>query len=248
MIYYNEIDPYCVQWLQNLMRNGLIPFGVVDSRPIQEVKGEDLIGFTQCHFFAGIGGWAYALQLAGWGDESVWTGSCPCQPFSIAGRRRGTADERHLWPEFYRLLSECKPSICFGEQVASKDGREWLSEVRVDLEALGYAVGAADLCAAGVGAQHVRQRLYYMAHAICQGLAGSMQKWTGLCGITGQASTQRCYNSIFEGLFNVSDPANIEIVDGVSRPVGIMRGFGNAIVPQVAAEFIRACMECIPKP
>ncbi len=98
-------------------------------------------------------------------DRLVWTGSCPCQPFSCAGKQKGTQDERHLWPEFRRLITECHPPIIFGEQVASKLGREWLAGVRADLEALGYAVGAADLCAAGATAPHLRQRLYWVADA-----------------------------------------------------------------------------------
>ena len=165
LVYYNEIDPFCVEWLRNLIDAGHLPAGDVDSRSIKEVSFEELRGYQQCHFFAGIGGWAYALSLAGWGDRPVWTGSCPCQPLSSAGQRKGHADERHLWPAFYRLISECMPSVCFGEQVASKDGREWLSAVRADLEESGYACGAADLCAAGVGAPHIRQRLFWVANS-----------------------------------------------------------------------------------
>ena len=162
--YYNENDPYAAQWLRNLMAAGHIPEGCVDTRSIVDVQPEDLAVFTQCHFFAGIAGWPLALALAGWpADRPVWTGSCPCQPFSVAGKRKGNSDERHLWPYFYKLISECKPATVFGEQVASKDGREWLSGVRTDLEAVGYAVGAADLCAASAGAPHIRQRLFWVA-------------------------------------------------------------------------------------
>src|SRR5690554_4930685 len=151
-------------WLRELIKQNLIPPGDVDERSIEDVTGADLKGYTQCHFFAGIGGWSEALRLAGWpADRPVWTGSCPCQPFSQAGKREGTKDPRHLWPEFRRLIAERRPSVVFGEQVASKDGRLWLAGVRADLEALGYAVGAADLCAAGVGAPHIRQRLYWVA-------------------------------------------------------------------------------------
>ncbi|MEO0966031.1 MAG: DNA cytosine methyltransferase [Planctomycetota bacterium] len=138
----------------------------VDSRSIADLKPADLVGYTRCHFFAGIGGWELALRWAGWPDDRpVWTGSCPCQPFSSAGKQRGTADERHLWPAFRELIAECRPPTIFGEQVASKAGREWLAGVRADLEALGYAVGAADLCAAGIGAPHIRQRLFWVADA-----------------------------------------------------------------------------------
>jgi DNA (cytosine-5)-methyltransferase 1 len=162
--YYNEIDPYAAQWLRNLIKAGLIADGEVDERSIEEVQADELKGFTQCHFFAGIGGWSYAARLAGWDDDRpLWTGSCPCQPFSAAGKQRGTSDERHLWPVFYELIRQSNPPVVFGEQVASRLGRDWLAGVRADLETVGYAVGAADLCAASVGAPHIRQRLWWVA-------------------------------------------------------------------------------------
>jgi DNA (cytosine-5)-methyltransferase 1 len=174
--YYNEVDKHAAAWLRELIKAGLIAQGDVDERSIVDVEATDLAGYEQCHFFAGIGGWSYALRLAGVPDDApIWTGSCPCQPFSVAGKGLGTADERHLWPEFYRLISERRPSVCFGEQVAAKAGREWLAGVRVDLEAVGYAVGAADLCAAGVGAPHIRQRLYWVADAAGSRHAGARQ-------------------------------------------------------------------------
>ena len=166
--YYSENDPFAARWLRKLGVAGLIPMGDADERSIVDVPGADVAGCIQCHWFAGVGGWPLALRLAGWPDEwPVWTGSCPCQPFSIAGKRKGIADERHLWPDFYRLIAECKPATIFGEQVASKDGREWLAGIRADLEELGYAVGCADLCAAGAGAgaPHIRQRLYWVANS-----------------------------------------------------------------------------------
>lgn len=168
--YYNENDPKAAAWLRELIAEKLIPSGVVDERSITDVSGNDLIGFTQCHFFAGIGGWPYALQLAGWpNDRPVGTGSCPCQPFSAAGNQLGTADERHLWPAWFRLIAECREKgqrwtdAIFGEQVASAVGFGWLDGVSSDLEGKGYAVGAAVLGAHSVGAPHIRQRLYWLA-------------------------------------------------------------------------------------
>ena len=164
MIIYNEIEPSAAGWLRNLALNGMIPAGRVDERPIQQLTRGDLDGATQFHTFAGIGGWPLALRLAGWPDDlPVWTGSCPCQPFSVSGKRKGEEDERHLWPVFKNRIAECLPPVVFGEQVASADGRVWLAGVRADLEALGYRVGAADLCAAGVSAPHIRQRFYWVA-------------------------------------------------------------------------------------
>ena len=164
--YYNEIDSFEAAWLRELMKAGVIGYGEIDRRDIREVQAEDLRGFSQCHFFAGIGVWSYALRRAGWPDDSpVWTGSCPCQSFSASGKRRGFSDHRHLWPAWFRLIREYRPDICFGEQVASRDGLAWLDVVSADLEAEGYAIGAADLCAAGFGAPHIRQRLYFVADA-----------------------------------------------------------------------------------
>ncbi len=164
--YYNEHDPFAAAWLRELIADGLIAPGVVDERSIEDVNPSELAGFVQCHFFAGIGIWSLALREAGWPDDlSVWTGSCPCQPFSAAGKGGGFADERHLWPAFHWLVEQCRPPIVVGEQVASKDGLAWLDLVSADLEASGYAFGAVDTCAAGFGAPHIRQRLYWMADA-----------------------------------------------------------------------------------
>lgn len=170
--YYNEKDPFAAAWLRNLISAGLIADGDVDERNIEDVYPIDLIGYTQCHFFAGIGGWSYALRLAGWPDSRpVWTGSCPCQPFSAAGQGAGFDDERHLWPAFFHLVEQRHPPVIFGEQVASKAGLAWLDLVQTDLEASDYATAAVDLCAAGIGAPHIRQRLFWCADALQSGRA-----------------------------------------------------------------------------
>ena len=154
LAYYNEHDPYAAHWLRNLIAGGHIAPGVVDERDIRDVRPEELIGFTQVHMFAGIGIWSHALRRAGWTDDRpIWTGSCPCQPFSAAGRAGGFTDERHLWPHWFWLVEQCRPAVVIGEQVASKDGLGWYSLVSADLEGAGYAVGATDLCAAGIGVE-----------------------------------------------------------------------------------------------
>ena len=164
--YYNEIDPHAAQWLRKLIADGHIAPGDVDERSIVEVHPDDLRGYQQCHFFAGIGGWSYALRLAGIPDDRpVWTGSCPCQPFSTAGKQRGFADERHLWPAFFALIRECRPRTVLGEQVAAAGGVVWWDQVATDLEAAGYAAAAANLGAHSVGAPHIRQRLCWVAYA-----------------------------------------------------------------------------------
>ena len=172
-VYYNELDPFAAQTLRNLIAAGHIAPGDVDTRSIEDVRPIDLRGYTQCHFFAGVGVWSYALRRAGWGDDrAVWTGSCPCQPFSAAGQGRGLADERHLWPGWYHLIEQCRPPSILGEQVASKDADHWLDLVQDDLEGVAYAFGAVAFPAAGVGAPHIRDRTYWVAHGGGAGLEG----------------------------------------------------------------------------
>ena len=164
--YYNEIDPFAAAWLRELIKAGHIAPGDVDERSIEDVRPDELMGYTQCHFFAGIGVWSYALRNAGWPDDKPgWTGSCPCQPFSAAGKGEGFADERHLWPHFQWLIQQCAPSIVFGEQVASKDAEPWIDLVQADLEAMGYAFGCVPFPSAGVGAPHIRDRAYWVGHS-----------------------------------------------------------------------------------
>jgi DNA (cytosine-5)-methyltransferase 1 len=240
--YYNEIDEYAAAWLRNLIAAGHIAPGEVDTRSIEDVHPADLQDFTQCHFFAGIGGWPLALRLAGWPDgRLVWTGSCPCQPFSSAGKGVGFADERHLWPAFHHLISERKPTTVLGEQVASPDGLVWLDQVQADLEASGYAIGAADLCAAGVGADHIRQRLYWVAHSKRnkQSREEPRSRPLGRMGRVEQPIPwDRDWQSALAGFRAMGD--------GIPRCVEATDAARNAIVPQVAQVFIECVMECQP--
>jgi len=163
---YNEIDPFAAQWLRNLIAGGHIAPGEVDERSIEDVTPDDLRGFTQVHMFAGIGVWSHSLRLAGWPDDKpVWTGSCPCQPFSAAGKGDGFADERHLWPAFFHLISECRPQHVFGEQVAAGNANAWFDLVQADLEGVDYAFGLVPFTSASIGAPHIRERAYWVAHA-----------------------------------------------------------------------------------
>ena len=258
MNWYNENDPYAANWIENLILEGLIPDGKVDRRSIVDVQPDDLAGFTQCHFFAGIGGWSLALRLAGWPeDREVWTGSCPCQPFSGIGKRLGAADERHLWPVFRDLVAKCRPPEVFGEQVASADGREWLSGVRDDLEALGYAFGAADLCSAGVSAPHIRQRLHWVGdadHAGLEGYAGDVNFRQGgsrsarPTSATGGALPWDEFDSITDqdGKTRRIERGVAPLAHRVPGYVDLLRAYGNAVNPHLAAQFVAAYMDCRP--
>ena len=262
--YYNDNEPYVAQWLRNFIAAGEIPPGDVDERDIREVRAEDLEGYGQVHFFAGIAGWPLALKLAGWPDDRpVWTGSCPCQPLSSAGQRKGHADERHLWPAFYALIAECRPATILGEQVASKDGREWLAGVRADLEALGYAVGAADLPAACIGSPQIRQRLWFVAYSH----RASKNKWASgrkqslpdqndanseTVGSTARQSAERRRQPWKSAITIRCDdgsrriePGALALAQRIPRRMDKIRAYGNTIVPPLAAEFIHAVMETI---
>lgn len=166
LVYYNEIDDFCCSWLSNLMDDGLISPGKIDNRDIRDVTPVELTHYERAHFFAGIGLWELALNISGWSGP-IWTGSCPCQPFSAAGKGDGFDDERHLWPAFHWHIAHGKPADVpvIGEQVASKAGRAWFDLVQSDMEALDHACGAVDTSAAGSGAPFIGQRLYWLAKA-----------------------------------------------------------------------------------
>jgi site-specific DNA-cytosine methylase len=161
--YYNEFDPFAAAWLRELIKAGHIPDGDVDERDMRDVQASELLGYTQWHFFAGIGGWSRALSLAGWpNDRPVLTGSPPCQPFSNAGKQQGVKDDRHLAPHFLELVAALRPPVVFGEQVAAAVKKDnWLDDLLDDLELNGYSCGAIILPAAAVGAPHIRQRLWF---------------------------------------------------------------------------------------
>jgi len=310
MNYYNEHDPKAAAWLRELIGGGHIPNGIVDERSITDVSPDELSEYIQCRFFAGIGGWSLALQLAGWpASRPVWTGSCPCQPFSVAGQGKGGGDDRHLWPVLRRLIAFQRPERVFGEQVAQAIGFDWLDGVSADLEEEGYAVGAAVLGAHSVGAPHIRQRLFWVADSSggrCKqrdagvrvipesrenraigGLADSNRDGLGSSSIgefhhaeyhaeprgelrgMGNADEQGRagqplgqLGTVHQGDWSTFDilpctdgkarrveSGTFPLAYGVPGRVGLLRGYGNAIVPQVAAQFILAYLEAItPSP
>jgi DNA (cytosine-5)-methyltransferase 1 len=316
MNFYNDNDPYAARWLENLIAAGQIPGGTVDTRSIREIAGVDFSSYTQAHFFAGIGGWPLALALAGWpATRPVWTGSCPCQPFSAIGRQRGTADERNLWPVWFEQIRVQRPDTIFGEQVGNAIGFGWLDGISADLEAEGYTVGAVVLGAHSIGAPHIRQRLYFAAsidpggwervvfssdcdedgncprcgidYADCpclgptqdgveyqerpdglyarrlgesfdQGLErhtrdGNDRRESGRLGPDPAGSIAAPGGNGFWDRYELAyctdgkarriEPGTLPLADGVSQRVGKLRAYGNAIVPQVAAEFVKAFLE-----
>lgn len=261
--YYNEFDPKAAAWLRELIKQGHIADGVVDERSITDVKPEDLAGFTQCHFFAGIGGWSYALRLAGIPEDyPCWTGSPPCQPFSTAGKQLGQLDERHLAPTFMHLVDECKPAILFGEQVAAAIGKYWLDDLFTELERQGYACGSAVLPVCGVSSPQERGRLMFGAW-LGNANGSGLERLRGFEQVIFQERREDAKRhplppamaAHFWSEWKANKGADNSVRSipvgfgeasyGVSARVGRLRGYGNAIVPQVAAEFIGAFMDSI---
>lgn len=225
--------------------------------------------YTQAHFFAGIAGWPLALQLAGWPEEEkIWSASAPCPPFSSAGKKKACpecsggvlipcpvrsghfvccicqhawfADERHLWPDFRRLVALHRPSAIIGEQVASKDGLVWFAGIRAGLEALGYAVGGTSMCAPATGAPHIRQRIFWVAVAqpVGQGEGRSSQQEETRRGGDGPANNSTNSSMAHRDRFrlcgrkepNEKEPAESQ----VSRRTDAGRragGMGNSFMP-----------------
>jgi len=252
--YYNEIDPFAAEWLRRLILFGHIAPGDVDERDIRDVSPDDLRGYTQHHFFAGIGVWSYAARRAGWSDDRpLATGSCPCQPFSAAGGRGGFEDERHLWPAQYHLIRECRFPVWVGEQVASKDGLAWLDLVSADMEGAGYTGGALDLCSAGFSGDHIRQRLYlaWVANPGGDGRttppnrhkAGESEERGGVLEPEGRATGTVVGR---DGARRPRQSCDPSWVDATPSVVGRLRAYGNAIDSEVAKGFLEAVMECIP--
>lgn len=241
---YNEIDPYAAQWLRNLIAAGYIADGVVDERSISDLAPTDVAGPGQRHFFAGIAGWSHALRLAGVPDDaSIWTGSCPCQPFSDAGRRGGFDDERHLWPAWFRLIRERRPAIVFGEQVASDLGWWWFDRVCADMENADYACAAACLPAAGAGAEHIRHRIFWVANAMRRGLARSIASRSGVRSSEISTPAVSRHDFLHPRIRIHPDSVPVEPADGFPRPVGFVRAVGNAIDQRIAAAFIHGALE-----
>lgn len=247
-VYYNEYDKSAARWLRNLIADGFLPDGDVDDRDIRTVTPADLRGYAQCHFFAGIGGWALALRNLGIPDDfPIWTGSLPCQPFSCAGKGAGFSDKRHLWPVFAELIQKCAPVAVVGEQSADAINHGWLDEVIHDLIRNRYSCVSSIIGAHSVGAPHKRRRLYWGAfQKSFESLRKQVPVATKQIGSAWNNSRMiMCADHKLRRIPN--DPRDFPITNGKTanfKP--LLHGYGNAICVPAAEEFVAALWNTHP--
>lgn len=165
----------------------------------------------------------------------IITGGYPCQPFSLAGKRRGAEDDRHLWPEMRRIIAQAKPAWIVCENVYGHVTMG-IDDVLADLEANGYATQSFVVPACAVGAQHVRDRIWVVAYSPGRSKqqGGSRRHERALQGKVLPSGRNRHY-------FQVASRSD-RVANGIPRRVDRLRGLGNAIVPQIAYEILRAIM------
>ena len=173
------------------------------------------------------------------GAIDVITGGFPCQPFSVAGRKKGTQDDRDLWPEMFRVIKEFKPTWVVGENVANFVSMAF-QRTKTDLESEGYEVQPFIVPACSVNAPHKRDRVWIMAYANNKRFSRFQQSNTN----TVQSSKKerfsvRGFNYDYEMEYpNI--PKNIRVDDGLPHRVDRVRALGNSIVPQVAYQILKA--------
>lgn len=185
------------------------------------------------------------------------TGGFPCQPFSCVGKRSGKDDDRYLWPEMRRIISESRAAWVCGENVPELDGVA-LGDVLADMEAIGYEVQTLEIPACGVGAPHKRRRLWIVAHRTGDGLQDATGQdgqpcRCGLasCGLDTLRSGDVLADANGEPMERPAiarqesnpwetEPAVGRVADGIPARVDRLRGLGNAIVPQIATVILAA--------
>jgi DNA (cytosine-5)-methyltransferase 1 len=182
------------------------------------------------------------------------TGGFPCQPFSCVGKRTGKDDDRYLWPEMRRIISESRAAWVCGENVPELDGVA-LGDVLADMESLGYQVQTLEIPACGVGAPHKRRRLWIVAHRQGDRLQDATRQdgqpcacGGASCGVDTLRSRELLADSDREQMERsaiehnpwATEPGVGRVAHGIPNRVDRLRGLGNAIVPQVATVILAA--------
>lgn len=184
------------------------------------------------------------------GAIDVLSGGFPCQPFSVAGKRKGKNDDRYLWPEMLRVIKQVRPSFIVGENVTGIIGMA-LEQVLTEVEVEGYYTETFIIPACAVNAPHRRDRIWIIAYTV---EFGRWQKEeTGLAMDRQLLLPEQREESTIRREAHFSPPwlqvadAFCGVVHGLPRRVDRTRPIGNAIVPQVAYEIFKA-IETISTP
>ena len=207
--------------------------------------GFETIGFSEIEPYASKLLKQYWPDVPNYGDVrtvptvecDLITGGFPCQPFSLAGKRRGASDDRFLWPAMLDVIARCKPTWVCGENVPGIVGME-LDRVLTDLEGIGFRTQPLAVPACAVGMDQIRERIWIIAHnpnAVC--LRQQRERTT---------TKEPWAREQFEGLVS----ADLRMCVSAGRRGGVsyglpnrshrLKGLGNAIVPQVATVILKA--------
>ena len=269
-----EIDPFCQQVLLRHWPNSKV-YG--DIRSITDTRRKSAYNKEDKQKLEGEGGGQSSLeQSRNMGEVDLLTGGFPCQPFSQAGRRGGTADNRYLWPEMLRVIQLTKPTWVIAENVRGLLTIEQgvvFEQVCLDLEASGYEVQPLIIPAVSVNAPHRRDRVWFVAHKLDTGLEGvsdetkrysrqrnrewgnetsnpnaqdsiSQRSGGGMESsgqvLERQSSKIKDAGSSWEENWVEVATRLCRVDDGVPRRVDRLKALGNAIVPQVAIEVMKA--------
>ena len=192
------------------------------------------------------------------GTVNIISGGFPCQPFSVAGQRRGSKDDRALWPEMLRVIKEVRPNWVIGENVVGFVNMG-LDDAIAGLESKGYEVQSFIIPACAVNAPHRRDRVWIVANANGEHAQRQWEKcWVerslGLCdreirggeiARTIKSGLGRVVNGIparLDGHFD-TEPNIPRLTQEKKSRTSRLKALGNAIVPQVAFEIFKAIVE-----
>ena len=171
------------------------------------------------------------LKANGINNIDIITGGYPCQPFSVAGRKKGEEDPRHLWPEYFRLVKELRPTWVIGENVSGHI-KLGLDTVLENLESEGYSARTFSISAASIGANHKRERVWILANS-----KSSNRDEYEINKEHGKPEAQKIFGNR-SCLSGVSSRWEVEpdvgrVADGLPDTMDRLKSLGNSVVPQI---------------
>lgn len=177
------------------------------------------------------------------GRIDILTGGFPCQPFSAAGDQKGEKDERYLWPEMFRAFKEIGPMWGVGENVPGIIDSEFsMQSIENDLTSIGYSLLPVKISASIVGANHKRERVWFIAYADSNGME---RRRNGRDFKENRQGGADCKKALFnqkkftEGYSDKSESELIRADDGIPYWMERVNAIGNSVSPQVALKIFK---------